>query len=204
MALASAFPAGPQAGVRPCGKGSVGEAGDQPDGAQGLGSTQGGWPVKRKISWAAWTSPAGRKAVGRSSRRSAAAHELGQPAEVSRSGARSAGRRQGLGWTQGGWPVKREISWAAWTSSAGRKAVGRSSRRSAGYAWAGPHGPQWEKPHHGQDRAGRRRRGNPGWTKEEAPPRMRWRGPSDPAAPNTAISCSASVPLDQPPSRIPA
>src|SRR5262249_45807266 len=33
---------------------------------------------------------------------------------------------------------------------------------------------------------------------------MRWRGPPDLAAPDTAISCSASVPLDQPPSRTPA
>ncbi len=33
---------------------------------------------------------------------------------------------------------------------------------------------------------------------------MRWRGPPDLAAPDTAISCSASEPLDQPPSRTPA
>jgi hypothetical protein len=33
---------------------------------------------------------------------------------------------------------------------------------------------------------------------------MRWRGPPDLAVPDTAISCSASVPLDQPPSRTPA
>jgi hypothetical protein len=33
---------------------------------------------------------------------------------------------------------------------------------------------------------------------------MRWRGPPDLAAPDTAISCSASEPLDQPPSQTPA
>jgi hypothetical protein len=33
---------------------------------------------------------------------------------------------------------------------------------------------------------------------------MRWRGPPDRATPDTAISCSWSVPLDQPPSRTPA
>jgi len=56
--------------------------------------------------------------------------------------------------------------------------------------------------------AGPRGEGRPegelGQGREEAPPRMRWRGPPDRAAPDTAISCSWSVPLDQPPSRTPA
>jgi hypothetical protein len=65
------FPPGRKHEISHVGRGSVGEAGDQPDGAQGLGWTQGGWPVKREINRTAWTSPAGRKAVGRPSRRSA-------------------------------------------------------------------------------------------------------------------------------------
>jgi hypothetical protein len=90
--------------------------------------------ARQEISRTAPRGSAERMEAGRLSGRSAGprAHELGQAAEVSRSGARSAGRRQGLGWTHGGWPVKREISRTAWTSPAGRKAVGRSSRRSAG------------------------------------------------------------------------
>jgi hypothetical protein len=166
------FPPGRKHEIGHAGRGSVGEAGDQPDGAKGRGWTRGGWPVKRKISRAAWTSPAGREAVGRSAR--------DQPG---RARARPSGRGQ---------PIWREISRMARRGSDGREEAGRlsgrsagpgarrsagqagdqpgrahelgqaaelsrSGRRSAGYAWAGPHGPQWEKPHHGQDCAGRRR-----------------------------------------------
>ena len=121
------FPPGRKHEIGHAGRGSVGEAGDQPDGAKGRGWTRGGWPVKRKISRAAWTSPAGREAVGRSSRRSAGPRTSSAKRQRSADLARDQpDGAQGLGWTRGGWPVKREIS------RAGRKAVGRSSRRSAG------------------------------------------------------------------------
>jgi hypothetical protein len=165
MALASAFPAGPQARVRP-GARSAGEVRDQP---------------------------------GR-------AHQLGQASKESADLAgNQLGRAQELGRAQRGWPVKQELSRIARTSSAvpegGEADLAGDQLGTCGLGRMGPHG---EKPHHGQDHTGRRRPGNPGRTKEEAPPRMRWRGPSDPAAPDTAISCSASVPPDQPPSRRPA
>ena len=200
------FPPGRKHEIGHAGRGSVGEAGDQPDGAQGLGWTHGGWPVKREISRTARarTRPSGR----------------GQPIwrEISRTAPRGSARRKEAGRLSGRSAGPHGPARPGARRSAGQPAdqpgrahelgqaaeLSRSGRRSAGYAWAGPHGPQWEKPHHGQDCAGRRRRGNPSRTKEEAPPRMRWRGPSDPAAPDTAISCSASVPLDQPPSRKPA
>jgi hypothetical protein len=88
---------------------------------------QGGWPVKRKISRAAWTSrPGARRSAGQAG---------DQPG---RARARPSGRRQPI-WREISRMVRRgsagreeagrlsgEISWA------GRKAVGRSSRRSAG------------------------------------------------------------------------
>jgi len=52
------FPPGRKHEIGHAGRGSVGEAGDQPDGAQGLGSTQGGWPVNQQISRAVRTSSA--------------------------------------------------------------------------------------------------------------------------------------------------
>jgi len=164
MALASAFSPGRKHEIGHAGRGSVGEAGDQPDGAQGRGWTRGGWPVKRKISRAAWTSPAGREAAGRSSRRSAGPRTSSAKPQSSADLARDQPGTRGPG---------------RMGRSGRSRTVGRTARGDAA-------------------------RGNPGRTKEEAPPRMRWRGPSDPAAPDTAISCSASVPLDQPPSRIPA
>jgi hypothetical protein len=93
MALASAFPAGPQARVRP-GARSVGEAGDQPGRAhqlgqaakesadlagdqpgraQELGWAQGGWPIWQEISWAhvgraAWGRTGRSRTMGRTAR----------------------------------------------------------------------------------------------------------------------------------------
>jgi hypothetical protein len=162
--------------------------------------------ARQEISRTAPRGSAERMEAGRLSGRSAGprAHELGQAAEVSRSGARSAGRRQGLGWTHGGWPVKQEISRATRTSSAKPQSSADLAGDQPGTRGPGRMGRSGRSRTTGRTARGDAARGNPGRTKEEAPPRMRWRGPSDPAAPDTAISCSASVPLDQPPSRIPA
>jgi hypothetical protein len=185
MALASAFPAGPQARVRP-GARSAGEARDQPAARTSSAKPQRSQPIWQEISRAARRNSAGRNEVGRSSRS-------------------SAGPRAGA------WPGATRLAGQAGDQPDRAHELGRAAKGSAdlagdqlGICGPGRMGPHGDKPHHGQDRTGRRRLGNPGRTKEEAPPRMRWRGPSDPAAPDTAISCSASVPPDQPPSRRPA
>src|SRR5262249_25084660 len=97
-------------------------------------------------------------------------------------------------------PHARDRSGAG-TLSGGRPGIGQADMSAlAGPPEAAP----GEMPHQEQGRV----QGGPPerecLRREEAPPRMRWRGPPDLATPDAAISCSASVPLDQPPSRTPA
>ncbi len=170
--------AGPRVPARPGARRSAGQAGDSPAARARARPSGRGQPIWHEISRTARRGPAGRKEAGRSSRRSAGPHGPARPG--ARRSAGQAGDQPG----RRGHPIWQEISRAhvgraVWGGTGRSRTVGRTARGDAA-------------------------RGNPGRTKEEAPPRMRWRGPSDPAAPDTAISCSASVPLDQPPSQIPA
>ncbi|HEY3036018.1 MAG TPA: hypothetical protein VGJ54_15345, partial [Streptosporangiaceae bacterium] len=66
---------------------------------------EGDRSARQEISRTACTSPAGRKAVGRASRRSAGPRTSSAKPQSSADLARDQpGGAQGLGWTQGGWP----------------------------------------------------------------------------------------------------
>ena len=117
--------------------------------------------------------------------------------------------RHGLGQAGSRSAVRQDIDRTAQTRARpGCKPVGRGRAGDR----PGNSGPCWlgrlRLHREAAPRAGPRGEGRPegelGQRREEAPPRMRWRGPPDLAAPDTAISCSWSVPLDQPPSRTPA
>jgi hypothetical protein len=154
MALASAFPAGPQARDRPCGK-EIGRRGRRSAGPRRAAQpgarrpavkqeTAGprararpggrGQPIWHEISRTARRGPAGRKEAGRSSRRSAGPRARVRPSrrEDSRSGRRSAGPRMSSAKPEG--PPR------SGRRSAGH--VGRAAWAAAGEAapWAGPRG----------------------------------------------------------------
>jgi hypothetical protein len=163
----------------------------------------GGRPVRLQISRTMRKlGQAARRSEDLAAGQAGRVHKLGQAARRSEDlAAGQAGRVHKLG------QAARRLDLAA--GQAGRvHELGRATGRPEDQPGSCGPGPQWDhiaRSHAtGRTRTGRCRPREPSRTKEEAPPRMRWRGPSDPAVPDTAISCSVSVPLDQPPSRIPA